>query len=94
MTAVEIKISAKKAKVITKKGNTVLTKSVQNENIAYCIEQYVSAGNLVSMSVTEKGNADVLYTAFNRMSNVFNLEECVFGNELMILVKSPKLTTV
>lgn len=91
MTTVEIKISAKKSEVITRKGNTVLTKKVYNENIAYCIEHYISAGQLVSFSLTEKGDADVYFQGLIRMKELFNIEECFFGKELMILVKKPNL---
>ena len=93
MTTVEIKISAKKSEVITRKGNSIGTKKVYNENIAYCIEHYVSVGQLVYFSLTEKGDADVYFQGLIRMKDLFITEECFFGKELMILVKQPNLKT-
>lgn len=91
MTTVEIKISAKFSKVVTKKGNTTKVLKVHNQCIAYCIEQYISAGQLVSFSLTEKGDADIYFQGLIRMKDLFNTEECFFGKELMILVKNPNL---
>lgn len=93
MTTVEIKISAKKSEIVTRKGNSIGTKKVYNENIAYCIEHYISAGQLVSFSLTEKGDADVYFQGLIRMKDLFITEECFFGKELMILVKQPNLKT-
>jgi hypothetical protein len=92
-TTVEIKISAKKTDILTKKSNSVKSNRVMNENIAYCIEHYVSAGQLVCMSLTKNGNADMYYQALIRLKDLFETEECFFGNQLMLLVKKPILKT-
>jgi hypothetical protein len=93
MTTVEIKISAIKSEIVTSKGNSKRTKKVYNENISYCIEHYVSAGQLVSLSLTSKGSADVYFQGLSRLKNLFVTEECFFGENLMILVKQPNLKT-
>lgn len=94
MTAVDIKISAINSSILTKCSRTEKRNRVHNDNIAYCIEHYVSAGQLVSLSVTKNGDADVYSQAILRLSDLFNVEECMFGATMMILIKSAKIKLV
>jgi len=96
MTTVEITVSAKKSKINTvtvfkSGGKCESSKTVMNENIAYCIEQYVSAGQIVVMSITKNGDSDRYYQCWNRITSFFNTEDCFFGNQLAIILKSAKL---
>lgn len=91
MKVIEIKISGKNSQVITNQGKTTREQVIRNTSTAYCIEQYLSAGSVVSMSVTEKGNADVFYQAWARIKEFFIIEECFFGATLMLIIKSAKL---
>lgn len=91
MTTVDIKISTKQTQVTTIKGNSIRTKKVHNDNIAYCIEHYVSAGQLVSFSLTERGDDDIYFKGLIRLKDLFKTKECFFGKELMILVEKPNL---
>jgi len=91
MTTIEIKISAKKSEVTTKGYNSIFVSKVHNDNIAYCIDKYISVGQLVSLCLTKQGDADVYFQALMGMKKVFNTEECIFGDKLMILIKEPNL---
>lgn len=91
MKVIEIKISGKNSQVITNKGTTIREQVIRNSSTAYSIEQYLSAGSVVSMSVTPKGDADVFYQAWARIKEFFIVEECFFGATLMLILKEANL---
>lgn len=91
MKVVEIKISKTNTKINTLKGNSTREQVIRNSSTACCIEQYLSADSVVSMSVTDKGDADVFYQAWARIKEFFVIEECFFGANLMLIIKSSNL---
>lgn len=91
MKVIEIKVSAKRTTVKITKGAVVTTKTIHNDCFAYCAEQYIEIGALISLEVSKNGNADVYYQGLCLLQRKFNVTESFFGDKLMLFIDKPLL---